>query len=111
MTELPVPKPNVSQSQPTQSSKTKNQTKKRSLTREEVFMRRMTLYFVIGLCAFSEIASVFAFFLTASIQATAILQIPTILCLYRILCYLFPLEEATHHPFMALLRVIFPHKP
>jgi hypothetical protein len=72
-------------------------------------MRRIALYFVIGFCTFSEIASLVAFFLTRNMEAI-IFQIPAMLFFYRILCYLYPGSEANAHPLVAFIQTLWRHK-
>src|SRR2546423_175239 len=110
MSEPHVGKSASNQIQTHASPKTPIASKKRNSTHEEVRLRRITLYFVIGLCTFSALAGTAAFFLKGDIEALALFQIPTVLCLYRILCYLYPSSETSPHPIVNFLQTLFKHK-
>jgi hypothetical protein len=84
---------------------------KKVATLEDMHLRKVSLYFTIGFCSFSEIASLVTFLFTRSVEGAFIFQLPALLCYYRILCYLYPSNDASSHPFVALVQAIWKHKP
>ena len=84
---------------------------KKELASEEIGMRQAAFHFVASLCIFSELVSVIIFFVSRSIEAATVFQIPALLCLYRILCYLFPTQETSVHPIVVFLQALFRHNP
>ncbi len=99
-TPAPVPQQNTTSVQ-----------RKKTSALEDAQMRKVSLYFVIGFCSFSELASFVTFLLTKNIEAAIIFQLPALAFFYRILCYLFPTDETGIHPVVALVQTIFRHKP
>ncbi len=68
-------------------------------------MQQNALYFVMGVCTFSEVASFVSFVVTKNPEITLLFQIPSVLYMYQILHYLFPTKEGTLHPLLDLLRL------
>lgn len=71
-------------------------------------MRKVTLYFVIGLTPILVILSFVTFLLTHNVEVALGFQVPAWLVFYRILCYLFPTPEGPH-PILAFLRIFGKH--
>src|SRR6266702_1828411 len=67
----------------------------------EAFMRKVMMFFVMGLCLFSEGVSLVIFFHNANaggLEMALALQLPPLLCIYKILSYLFPGPDLEAHP-------------
>jgi hypothetical protein len=102
----------MSTNPPSKTSNTKAPAaRKRSASREDIIMRRIALYYVIGLCTLTELASIIAFFVTGNIEATFVFQAPALICLYKILCYLYPSDEPSNHPMLAFFQAVLKIKP
>jgi FtsH-binding integral membrane protein len=85
---------------------------RRLATTEEAFMRKVMMFFVIGLCIFSEVASLVIFFRTSnagSLQMAIVLQFLPLLCVYKILSYLFPGPDVQSNPLIVLAKLLLKH--
>src|SRR6266498_2596368 len=81
-------------------------------TTEEAFMRKVMMFFVIGLCIFSEVASLLIFFHSnnaGSLQMAIVLQFLPLLCVYKILSYLFPGPDVQSNPLIVLAKLFLKH--
>ncbi len=98
------------QGQTSQSTTNASLPKKKPASSEDIYMRRVTLYYVMALCTFTQVASLVAFFLSRNLEAAFLFQLPALLFLYRILCYLYPADEGQTHPVIAIIQMILKHK-
>ncbi len=75
-------------------------------------MRKVMMFFVIGLCMFSEVASLMIFFHSSnagSLQMAIALQVLPLLCVYKILSYLFPGPDVQSDPLIVLAKLLLKH--
>ena len=79
---------------------------------EETFMRKVMMFFVMALCIFSEIVSLVIFFHgnnTSDLEMALALQLLPLLCVYKILSYLFPGPGVEAHPLIVLAKLFLKH--
>lgn len=76
---------------------------------EEATMRKVVLFYVMGFCTLSEVAGIVLFCFTKNAEIAIMLQVPGMLCLYKILNYLFPGKSTDNHPFIQLLSLFKKH--
>lgn len=76
---------------------------------EEAFMRKVMMFFVMGLCLISEAASLVIFFHAnnaGGFEMAIALQLLPLLCVYKILSYLFPGPGVDVHPLIVLAKLL-----
>jgi hypothetical protein len=86
--------------------------KKKPTATEEAFMRKVMMFFVIGFSIFSEAASLLIFFhsnIPGTVQMAITLQMLPILCVYKILSFLFPSPDVQSHPLIILAKLLLRH--